>query len=360
MKINQEHYDVNKALTVSNQSVYNLEEMTPMLNRTQLRPGLLTAILAPQKEFLMGTDVFRFDEFTNSMTLPNTKAYSEYGPDQKKDKAKQFKYSVPSHGLRFNVAPQDYMGRRKYGTTNELMTEADVLAMMAEKSDNAWMLFMELSLANLITTDTNLVRGGNAETYNFYTDIVGTSRGAKINMNLAGSVDHFELFRQQRKLQGQELARANDSASQQVVICGDNFFDARLEIEKQEGLARPLRSTFDFASQPVPETSYDGQFRYDNFVSHDGLTYINYGAEIIAGQKLIGDEDAYMVPLGSQNTAKVAYAPAQTRSYVNTEALEAYGWTETDERQGVTTYTESNFLTALTNPRAIRHLTSGA
>ena len=358
LNITQQEYDVSKALTTAATNIYELEEMTSMLNRTQLKPKLLTALLAPPKEYNM-MDVFRFDEFTNSVALPAGKSYSEFGPSLKKDVAKQFTYSIPSFGLKFNVAPKDYANRRKFGSNNELMTEADVLALMAEKADASWMLHMELSLANLITTDTNLVSGGPFTSYNFYTDITGGARASATDVTLGTTIDHFALFRKLRKLQGQELARAMDSASSQIVVCGNDFFDKRYEIEKQEGLARDLRSTFDFASQALPETAYgDSAYRYDNFTSHDGLTYINYGSEIIAGQALIGDDDAYMIPVGSQNTAKVGYAPAQTRTYVNTQALASYGWTNVDERQGVTVYSESNFLTALTNPRAILHLTT--
>lgn len=357
LNITQQEYDVSKALTTAATNIYELEEMTSMLNRKQLKPGLLTALLSPPKEFNM-MDVFRFEEFTNSAALPAGKSYSEFGPSLKKDQAKQFTYSIPSFGLRFNVAPKDYANRRKFGSNVELMTEADVLAQMAEKADAAWMLHMELSLANLITTDTNLVSGGPFTSYNFFTDITGGARAAATDVALGTAQDHFSVFRRLRKLQGQELSRAFDSASEQVVICGNDFFDKRYEIEKQEGLGRELRSVFDFASQALPETAFDGQFRYDNFKSHDGLTYINYGAEIIAGTPLIGDNAAYMIPLGSRNTAKIGYAPAQTRNYVHTQALGAYGWTSVDERQGVTVYSESNYLTALTNPRAILHLTT--
>lgn len=357
LNITQQEYDVNKALTTAATNIYELEEMTSLLNRKQLKPGLITAILAPPKEYEM-MDVFRFEEVTNSVALPAGKSYSEFGPSLKKDPAKQFTYSIPSFGLKFNVAPKDYANRRKFGTTNQLMTEADVLAAMAEKADASWMLHMELSLAQLINTDTNLVSGGPFTSYNFYSDIVGSSRGAATDVTLGSSIDHFALFSKLRKLQGQELARAGDSASKQVVLCGGDFFDKRYEVEKQVGLNRDLRSSFDFASQALPETAYDGQFRYDNFQSHDGLTYINYGSEIIAGTPLVGDNSAIMLPLGSVNTAAIAYAPAQTRSYVNTQALGAYGWTSVDERQGVTVYTESNYLTALKNPRAIIRLTT--
>lgn len=359
MNITQTEYAVDKALTPSLTNVYELEEMTSLMGRTQLKPKLLSALLNPKREYFM-QDVYRFDEVTQSLALPNGKSYSEHGKSLTKDRARQLMYEIPSFGLHFNVAPKDYANRRKYGTTDQLMTEADVLAAMASKADSAWELFLELQLAHLITTDTNLLSGAPATQYNFYTDIVGTARGAKVDMDLGGTGDIISAFRKQRQIQNQELARAKDSASQQIVICGSDFFDKRYEVEKQEGLARPLKSEFDFTSEALPETAFDGQWRYDNFKSHDGLTYIHYGSEIIAGQKLIGDSDGYLIPVGAQNLVGLGYAPAQTRQHVNTVAQEKYGWTKVDDRQGVSVWTESNFLAALKNPRAIQHLTTNS
>lgn len=359
MKITQTSgYEVVKELSQMQGNSFQLEDITSAVQRTYAKPKLLTALLgAMENEEFMMTDTFKFDEVQAKIQLPSGKAYSDVGKDLDKDTAKEFRYSIPSFGLKLQVAPADYMGRRVPGTDDELMTEDYVLGRMAVAAEDSWALFDELALAQLITTDTNIVRGGPFESYNFYTDIVGSSRAAATDMDLGNATDPFSDFRAQRKLLQQELARANDSSSQIACICGDTFFQSRYEIEKQEGLARELRSTLDLTSMPIPTVS-DGSFLYDNFLSHDGILYINYGSEIIAGTKLIDDDDAYLIPLGASSLMRVAYAPAQTRTYVNTQAQQAYAWSHVDERQGITVIQESNKLFALTNPRAIIHLTS--
>ena len=356
MNIEQAEWDVTKAASVVDGGVYQLEEITPALERGPVKPGLLRALLNPGFES-MTTDTFKYDEVTATAQLPDGKAFSAYGKDLTKDKPRQLRYAIPSFGLRFNVKPEDYAGRRKPGTTTEFLTEADVVAAMTIKSQTAWDLLDELAIAELLTLDTNTVRGGPFTVYNFYTDIVGTTRPAKISMDLGtASTDHEQLFRVQRRLLAQELAQSFDSASQVVVICGDTFFDQRYEIQKNEGLARPIQFGPDLATMPIGEITAAG-FNYAFFDSGDGLRYINYGSEVIAGSKLIGDSDAYMIPIGAKNFMSIGLAPAQTRQYVNTPGLEMYGWSKADDRQGVSLFTESNRLYSNKNPRLIRALT---
>ena len=153
--------------------------------------------------------------------------------------------------------------------------------------------------------------------------------------------------------------KAGATAGGFICICGDTFFNQRVEIEQATGIARELRSTLDLASMPLPKTSFGaGSYPVDNFVgAQDGIHYINYGASIIAGSKLIGDDDAYMIPVGVSDWIVKAYAPAMTETYVNTDALEMYSWTFTDEFQGTTQYFESNVLYANVRPQFIRNLT---
>lgn len=360
MKINQTSgYEVVKELSQMQGNSFQLEDITSAVQRTYAKPKLLTALLGvmDNEEFMM-TDTFKFDEVQAKIQLPSGKAFSDVGKDLDKDTAKEFRYSIPSFGLKLQVAPSDYVGRRIPGTAGELMTEDYVLGRMTVAAEDSWAMLDELGMAQLITTDTNIVRGGPFESYNFYTDIVGGARPAKIDMDLGnGAIDHIAEFRKQRKLLLQELARANDSSSKIICICGDTFFQSRYEIEKQEGVQRDLRSTLDLVSMAIPTIS-DGNFLYDNFESHDGITYINYGSEIIAGTKLIGDDDAYLIPLGASNLIRVAYAPAQTRTYVNTQAQQSYAWSHVDERQGITIMQESNKLFSLISPKSITHLTS--
>lgn len=352
-------FAVQKELSQMQGNSYALEDITSLSQRTYAKPRLLTALLNPfaNEEFLM-TDTYKFDQVSDHLSLPSGKSYSDVGADMQKGRSKEYRYSVPSFGIKFNVAPQDYIGRRKPGSADEMLKEEDVVAKLLDVVEDSWSEFDELGVAQLITTDTNILRGGAFEEYNFYTDLEGGARPAKIDMTLDdANIDHISAFRKQRKLVQQELSRANDSARRVVCICGDTFFNLRYEIEKQESLARDLRNTIDLASMAIPEVS-DGEFMYDNFLSHDGIWYVNYGAEIIEGTKLIADDDAYLIPMGAKELIQFAYAPAQTRQYANTQALQLYTWSNVDDRQGVSVFQESNKLFANKNPKAIRHLTT--
>ena len=374
VKINESaiSYDINKELSVIDGSPFQLEDMTSLVQRNEIEPKLLSTLLnstAMQETFM--SDTFKYDEENWGAQLPEGKPYSGKGKDLDKDQPRQLRFQIPSFGLRFNTAPQDYIGRRRPGTTNEFLTEADVQAQQNFKSQQSWSLFEEYCLAFLLRTDTNVVRGGPFASQNFYDLVAGTAVTAGLptfegvpatrqttSMQLgSASVDHVLLFRRQRKILEQRLARANDSASEFVCVCGDNFYDQRYEIAKKEGLARPIiPPTPDLASTPVGTINVGG-LNYDTFRSEDGIRYINYGSEIIDGEKLIPDDNGYLLPVGAQKLIGVGFAPSQTRQYANTEALSMYAWTFVNEFQGVVTMQESNKLYMYKNPQNVIHLT---
>lgn len=368
---NEAREELHKALSVIDGSPFQLEDMTELVQRKSLKPGLLTSLLnATAMKETFSSDTFKYDEENWGSVLPEGKAYNAKGKDIDKDKPRQLRWAIPSFGVRMNVAPQDYVGRRKPGTTNEFLTETDVQAQISMKAQEGWDLFDEFSIAQLITTDTNVVRDGPFTSYNFYNEVVGTGVAAglptfsqlsatreTISMQLADTnVDHIQLFRQQRKFLEGDLGRTMNSAGQIVVVCGDNFYDQRYEIQKKASLGRPLVQGVDLASEAVGTMEVNG-LRYDTFTSEDGIRYINYGSEIIEGTKLIPSNNGYMIPVGAQRMLRIGYAPAQTRTYANTEAQELYTWTKSDEFSGVTTFQESNSLFALINPQLVRHLT---
>lgn len=360
MKINQSDIDFEKATSPSQGSDFEMEDVSPLVTRTQVKPRLLTALLGGDiNDIFLETNTIKYDELDDTTQLPGGKAFDAYGPDLQKDKPRQLIYEVGSFGLRSNVAPKDYANRRIPGT-QELMDEAYLLGRMNMKAEDAWMLFEELSIAQLLTQDTNIVRGGPQPQYNYYTDILGTNRPAKISMQLASnSVDHFQLFAEQLDLLETDVEKTNNTMNMPIVICGKNFFNQRLEIEKQEGLARDIRGPLDLQSMAVPISNFgsgNGLFQYQWFDSFDGLRYIRYSASIL-GTKLIGDNDAYMIPVGAETFMKKAFAPAQTRTYVNTVAQKRYAWTRESERTGVTMHQETNVLPMLVHPQLIRALT---
>ena len=368
VKINQSNVEFDKALSQSSTNSFELQDVTPIVERQEVAPALLTALLGGTvNQVLLETNTFKYDELEHSMQLPDGKRFDEFGKDIAKDKARQLIYEVGSFGIRANVAPKDYANKRIPGTEVELMDESYLVSQMNGKSQKAWQMFDELAFAQLLTTDTNISRGGPMPVYNYYTDIIGSSRPAKINMDLDNNtLDHFQLFADQLDLLEQDVEKTMNTMTMPVVICGKDFFNQRLLVEKQQGgggsllLNREVRGGLDLATMGVPESSFgsgSGKFNYQWFDSHDGLRYIRYSASI-TGTKLIADADAYMVPVGAESLMKQVYSPAQTRQYVNTTAQTAYGWSKEDDRNGVTMWTEKNVLPVLVNPQLIRHLTT--
>ena len=354
---------LDKALSSSLQNDFEMENLElGLVERTEPKPLLLTALFGgAANEVFLETNTIKYDDLQDTVQLPNGKTYDAYGNDLQKDKARQMIYEVGSRGLRYNVAPKDYANKRQ-PATQDLMTEEYVIAQMLKKATKAWDLDSELAFAQILTADTNYTAGGPAPVYNYYTDVYGSARPAKIDMNLAGAVDHFALFGDVFDTMQEELDKAGSSMAMPIIICGKNFYNARLEIEKQDGLAREVRGPLDLASMEVPRSNFgsgNGKFAYQFFDSHDGFRYIRYSATIL-GTVLIGDEDAYAVPMGSEALFKKVYAPAQDRENVNTSAQKSYSWTKTSNRSGVYVAQESNNLMMNINPALIIHLTSGA
>ena len=365
LKINEEQSlaGLDKALSTSLQNDFEMENLEfGLVERTESKPGLLTAMLGGEANSIsLETNTVKYDELADSVQLPAGKTFEAYGPDLQKDKAKQKIYEIGSFGLRYNVAPKDYANKRQPGT-QELMSEEYVIAQMLKKATKAWDLHKELMFAQMLTADTNYVAGGPQPSYNFYTDVYGGARPAAQNMNLAGAVDHFALFGDEYDKLQEEADKANSSMFMPVIVCGKNFYNARFEIEKQEGLAREVRGPLDLASMEVPRSNFgsgNGKFAYQYFDSHDGFRYIRYSASIL-GTKLIADESAFIVPMGSEVLFKLVYAPAQDRDNVNTSAQSMYSWTTTKPRTGVHVAQESNHLLLNINPALIRPLVSGS
>lgn len=343
--------EIQKALQPVVGSPYELESTLPLIERRQVKPQLLSAILGGQlnRDYFTG-DTFVYDSEEYGVALPQGKRYDAVGPRVTKEKGVTYRWGIPSYGISGNVMAKDWANKRKLGTTNEYKTEADALAEVNGKIGTSWDLFDEQQFIKLITTDTSDVAGGPFPTFNYYDLIIGGARPVSNITFSDAAINQAEQLRLAKKKLTQEMIKAGEAVNDFVCVCGGNFFDAVHTLEMNEDQARPLRSTYDFASQEMTSDSIGTQsFKVDNFVgSRSGIRFIEYTANI-AGVS-IGDNDAYLIPVSSATFIRKGYAPAQDRENANTVAQEKYGWAK-GNRTGLVVYEESNFLTAMTNPR---------
>lgn len=351
-------YDFSKAL--ERDSGFQMTDVTMGTRQTYVKPRLLTALLGGEiNTERLETENFNFDDVVEQIVLPSGKAFTDYGPDIPKNKARRIGFSTGSYGLRANVSPQDRRGMRM-PNTNQLMTREYLLAEMANKSAVAWELFKELQIKSLLTTYTNDVMGGPQASFNFWNELRdgAVPTPAPIDTTNTGGDYINELLAEKSKLR-QDIEKAGDSYDRIIVICGTTFFDQLSNREAQEGLARDLRSSLDLASMAVPRSNFnEGSPIYDfqnMVVERVGMLFIRYEG-IILGNQLIGDDDAYMIPMGTSGLMRTVYSPAATEQYTNTVALDSYAWREFHDRRGTTLATESNVLYMLPRPEFIRPL----
>lgn len=350
--------NVNKELARAQSNGFTLVDNHEMVNMPNLsKPQLLTTLMGgadvTNRRYGM-TSSFIYDEAEYTPVAVSSKRYDQRGSNVTRDVAKTRTFDIGSKGLRFNVAPADYDGKRIPGT-NELMTEAYVLAQQVRKVMDAFDIERELEYGQILTAGTN--RTSVSTSYDFHSDIIGGSRPAAAEIDFSGLTDPAIAIRAKVNLVRAKASAYGLSVERVIIVAGDNFFDAAYEEEKRLSFSRELRTNIDLASQAIPQLR-GGNYSYDNFTSPtSGCEYVRYGASFF-GSRVIGADDAYIVPiLSGAGLVVEAYAPAKVRGIVNTEAREMYSWFYYDDFEGVVGMYESNRIQILPRPDLILNLT---
>ena len=354
-----QHNPINKALSRSESNPFELNDLSPIVESEEVSPKLLTAMFGGEasSQYLVAKNTVTYDRMEHTSQLPNGKRFDEYGQSLLQDGASTDALQVGSFGLQSKIAPMDYAGRRIPGT-EELMNEEYLATLMLRKSQKSWNDFNELMWGQLLTQDTNITLGGNHIEYNYYDRYVGGGARPVETIDLSGaSIDIHRVMQTEADKLDEDLDKTMNSSSMKIMLCGAQFFDSRAAIEGDPDLGRDFRKPLDLATMEVPSSNFgtgDGTYRYRYFDSHDGIRYIRYDVRI-QGSPIIATDKGFMMPVGAENFVRQYFAPAQTRTYVNTEALSKYAWSHEDDRQGVTLIEECNVLPVLVNPQLIRH-----
>ena len=350
--------DLIKAVTSTDTNSFELEHFIPELQRSgPVRPKLFTAMFGGGEDIYLNTDRVEWDLLEETMQMPAGKRYDQHGPRLTRDKAKDISFRVPAFGLTYESAPATVAGKRVAGTVNDFETMAADLGRLALKADRAWMNFEEYQIAKVITSDSMDYLGGSYTSYDYYDLFKGGTRVITYT-DAAGVNDNFE----QRMLT--TLTELEEEAEKQMVevsswkvVCGKNFFNAVMQREQLDGLAREIKGELDLAQEEIPYI-FDGssKVRIRNFTNkRDGLDYILYNASVYNGAQ-IGDDEAYMVPVGVGAMFKRFYAPNKTKSAVNTTAQSVYTYAKSDEFKGDVFSQMKNELIVNPYPSLIRKL----
>lgn len=343
---------VSKSVVRDLANLNSLHDMTPQMALAQSIPSLLTELVQPSETFLQ-TSTFEFDRTTYSQAMPSDKSYSERGlVIDARPVTKTHLFKVPSYGMQAAISHKDVLRRRKAGTKDDFDTVEAVVAEDMAAMRRGWALFNERALAYNIVTGKTYVPNGTVpevDCYLEFTGVAATSRPSKaflLNDPTAYPAEQGEDVRAMildNLLEGQTVDGI-------VALCSKTFFRKRKQHVKEEQ-AMVDRSGID-NQDPLIQRLANFRQQYRQYRGADDILYIVYDAKI-NGQLLIPEGEAYFMPAGTVGLFMKAYAPAETKSYVNTVAQREYMWRGEDEFTGIQLMSESNFVNLLVNPNSI-------
>lgn len=316
-------------------SSFELEQIVPEMTeyRGYMVPQLLTNLCNPSIVTLTD-DTFKYDSDTMTAALPEGKRYDDIGPTTLKDRPKQHLWQVPSTGIQFSVKNRDVKNKRIPGT-NEMMSHEYLIAREQTRIARGYDLFNEFNFAKLLTADVMDNRDGGLyyTSPNFYTEIVGSPRGADTLVNLAGTdlSTYRSTIEDARDAIAEEAGRLGLTITGWTMVAGKDYFNGVRELEANENLAREIRG-IDLAQEGTQVLSVDAFNNLRFLDGSDGVRYIRYGANILTGQKLIADDKAILIP-SVEGMFSMAFAPTDNDPDLCTqEARTMYTWTEKNRR----------------------------
>lgn len=290
-----------------------------------------------------------FEETIKDGALLVDRVRGDRGTVGKDASRKLHTFAVPHFPHDDYISPQDLQGKRAYGSQGVETLEA-VRARKLERirQNHAWTL--EYARAQAITTATVYSPNGTVS-QNWNTEF-GVTR---LSVDFALGTSTTEII---AKIEA-GLAQIADNAFGEtvtgtVVLASPEFF-AKL-------IAHPsVKTAYMYYQQngmnPLRERLGGANALHREF-EFGGTRFIEM-RDTYAGNRLIPVGKAYMVPLGTSNTFKTYFSPANRFGLVNTLGEQVYVFENADQKgTKIELESESNFVNALLRPALVVEFTT--
>jgi hypothetical protein len=250
---------------------------------------------------------------------------------------------------------RELVGKRAYGSMDAAETEAAVIARKMERIRKSHAITAEVARVHTLVSGTQYAPN-NTVSANFYTDF-GVSRKV-INFALAGTGATLVRDKSREAIDHiQTNILTGEMTSNHVALCSPTFFDLMVAQAGVIDAWKYAQGQLNMAS--INQNGFKTG-AYDE-ITFGGIRYIRYLAYKPDGTVMIPDGEAYILPLGTEDTFVSYYGPAERFDTINTLGEEAYMWTERsrDETQIMVT-SETNFVHLIRRPQCVVKATAAA
>lgn len=256
-------------------------------------------------------------------------------------------FSIPHFPLDDAVSPSDLQGKRAYGS-DQADTEAAVIARKLERIRRNHAVTMEAARAYALTTGAIYAPNGTVVD-NYYTSFGITRK--EIDYVLGTTTTDVVAKIEEGIAHIQDNITSGEVVNSVTAICSPTFFAKLIAHANIKAAYQYYTST----QEPLRNRLGSGVYRR---FSHGGIDFVEYRGSY-NGTQLITAGDAYLVPMGTQDTFISYFSPANKLSLVNTLGMESYAFQYRDPKdEGILLQSESNQIHLVRRPQVVVRLFS--
>lgn len=324
-------------------------------------PKLPSLVLdtVPVSETFLNTKVVEFDITSTGVDEITDSPWHSRGNTVGKEAVETRYFTVRHDAQQGTIKPADVEGVRMPNGEN-LDNLSRLEGQLQARFEDNWKAHRIKEIMHVMINGTSYAPGGSMTTYDFFEEFTGVAAGSRpvTYFDMGNSSAHMG---QKGELVLEAIANASrptDNITDVVCFCGKTFFDSYVTHANLEK-AMVNRSGLDNQDPLIQALKRMGGL-YSYFRGPDNILYVKMTQQVGGSGAMIGATDAYFFPLGGVDLFRRYYAPAQTKTYVNTVAQARYNWAFSDEFEGDRYFQESNSILILANPGLVHKGNSAA
>jgi hypothetical protein len=332
-------------------SAYEIVDWTLELNQLPNMYGL-TQELGIFRSEPVAQNVVQFEANNQTLGLVTDQYRGTRNTMSSEDQRKAHAYILAHFPLDDQLTARELVGKRAYGSADMAENEAAAIMRKMERIRKSHAMTKEVARVHTLVTGSQFAPNGTVSA-NFYTDFgvtqtTTTFSAASTSPTIIRDISRSAVDSIQKNIMSGETPNGF------VALCNPDYFD---KMVSQVGVIDAWRAT-----QTLEMYNREGfrKGQYDE-ITFGNIRYIRYFGFRPDGSPMIPLNEAYILPLGTQDTFVTYHGPAERFDTINTLGEEAYMWTQrSEDNTSIKISSESNFANLIRRPQCIVKSTATA